>query len=353
MKKSSIYSFIKYLSSFFIVLLLIFASFAYWAIGKKLPKDSILSIQHPKNIPENVVFKNPLKVVSYNIAHAQGIKHNAWDYRDVEVTKKQLDMLGKALKDMDADVYMLQEVDVDSNRTHRINQIEYLVQEISPSYHYACANMWEHNYIPFPYWPVSHHIGYVNAANCIISKYPISNHHRIIFDKPESNPFWYNWGYIDRGLQRVDVQLGHEKVALINIHMEAWEVNARLKQIKVITDYIKNTELPVILAGDFNTVPLDAPKKNGFLDDIEADYKDEQTFVWFLENSPKDMTIPKFSAHRLNPSDRFSFPSNNPDRLLDHMFIFSSKLSFVDYRVVSEAALASDHLPIMGTINVH
>jgi endonuclease/exonuclease/phosphatase family metal-dependent hydrolase len=346
MNKRVALSIFRYVLSLFLLLVLILGIFIWWALGTTLPKVSSLPLEEFKAV--NIPLPKELTVVSYNIGHGQGIKEQAWDYRNKETTIKQLNLLADAMEKMDADIFFLQEVDRDSHRTFRIDELEFIRSKTKHAY-YACANVWEKNYLPFPYWPPSHHLGYIRAANCILSRFPLSNHERIIFDKPESNPFWYNWGYIDRGIERVDVTLGDQKIALLNIHLEAWERKAREDQIQVVANYVKKTNMPAIIGGDFNTVMPDSPKLTGFLDDKEADFSQEKTFPWFFANST-DLTIPALKVSE-EPHENFTFPSDNPDRRLDHIFLVGKTLSFASFRVVKEAGVASDHLPVMAKIN--
>ncbi len=339
-------SILRYITSLVLLLTLGLGIFLWWAIGGSLPKVSDLALDEvhapPYPLPEH------LTVVSYNIGHGQGIKEQAWDYRSKEVTENQLNLVADAMAKMDADIFLLQEVDLDSHRTFRMNQLEFLKKKTAHPYH-ACANVWEKNYLPFPYWPPAQHLGYVRAANCILSRFPLSHHQRIIFDKPEANPFWYNWGYIDRGIERVDVTLGQQKIALINLHLEAWDVKSREEQIQVVDKYVKELNMPTIIGGDFNTVVPEAPKLNGFLDDKDADYSKEKTLPWFFSNA-KDLKIPNLSKNSEDPAQSYTFPSDNPDRRLDHIYLIGKNLSFASFRVVSEAGMASDHLPVMAKI---
>lgn len=347
MNKRLALSIFRYVSSLFLVLIIGSGIFIWWAVGTNLPTRSDLPIEQVKDAlpppaPETLV------VASYNIGHGQGIKENAWDYRDKNVTMRQLTMVADAMKRMNADIFLLQEVDLDSHRTFRINEIELIKKTTGHPYH-ACAIVWEKNYLPFPYWPPAHHLGYVRAANCILSRFPLSNHQRILFDKPKSNPFWYNWGYLDRGIERVDVSIGDHKIALLNVHLEAWETEAREQQIEIINDYIKEIKGPVILGGDFNTMPPEATKRSGFADEPGADYTNEKTLAWFFANAV-DLKIPILHAPDNNQFQLYTFPSDHPDRRLDHIYLLGKSLSFLDFRVVSDAGTASDHLPVVARI---
>lgn len=347
MNKRLAWSIFRYVLSLVILLVVALGAFIWWAVGGSLPKRSLLPVEQVENPPQFPV-PDVLTVVSYNIGHGQGIKEQAWDYRDKSVTVKQLSAVADAMAAMDADIFLLQEVDIDSNRTYRINQIEFLKMRTQHPYH-ACAMVWEKNYLPFPYWPPAHHLGYVRAANCVLSRFPLSNHERIIFDKPASNPFWYNWGYLDRGIERVDVTIGDTKLALLNVHFEAWEREAREKQALVTLDYLKEITVPVIMGGDFNTVPKDAPKTSAFADDPTVDYLDETTLPT-IEEKGVDVKVARLNAPDNAAHQLYTFPADEPDRRLDHIYLFGKSLEFVDFRVVSEAGTASDHLPVMAKI---
>jgi endonuclease/exonuclease/phosphatase family metal-dependent hydrolase len=349
MNRRLAWSIFRYVLSLLVIFTLGIAVLLWWALGGSLPTRSKLPLDQVSEAPIEPAPKT-LVVVSYNVAHGQGVKEKAWDYRDKETTLSHLSQLSEAMSRMDADIFLLQEVDLDSHRTHRINQLEFFKKSTKHPYH-ACALVFEKNYLPYPYWPPAHHIGYVRAANCILSKFPLSNHERIIFDKPRSNPFWYNWGYLDRGIERVDVDIGSKKLALLNVHLEAWETEAREIQIKVINDYLQEIHIPGILAGDFNTVPPDAPKMLGFADEPDMDFTHEQTFRWFFTHA-NNLKIPVLTGNNNVASEIFTFPSNNPDRRLDHIFLFGKGLSFINFRIVKEAAEASDHLPVMATIKI-
>jgi endonuclease/exonuclease/phosphatase family metal-dependent hydrolase len=348
MKKRLALSVFGYCISLFILVLLGLGFFLWWGVSTTLPTEStlevapVVGVTPPKAPPT-------LTVVSYNIGHAQGIKENAWDYREKEITINHLNNIGDAMTAMDADIFLLQEVDLDSKRTFHINQLNFLKNKTGHPYS-ACSLVWEKNYIPFPYWPINHHMGYMRSANCILSRFPLSTHYRYVFEKPKSNPFWYNWGYIDRVIERVDVTIGEQKIAVLNVHLEAWDKPTREDQIKILWDYMNKIDEPIIVGGDFNTVPPGAEKMTGFADDKNADYSDEKTMPWFYSHAPK-LIIPKLDGNKNDPFTQFTFESGAPDRRLDYIFLMGKNMSFIDFRVVKEAGVASDHLPVLARIS--
>ena len=348
MNRRLAWSIFRYIISLLVVLFIGVGIFLWWALGTNLPKRSNLPTEEAKAASLRPAPKD-LVVASYNIGHGQGIKDHAWDFRDKETTLRQLGLVADAMVSMNADIFLLQEVDLHSHRTFDIDQIAFLKEKTLHPYH-ACAVVWEKNYVPFPYWPVAHQLGFVRAANCVLSRFPLSNHQRIVFDKPASNPFWYNWGYIDRAIERVDVDVGGHKIALLNVHLESWETAAREVQIKVTNNYINEIDLPIILGGDFNTIPPGDTKRSGFVDDPDVDYANDKTLGWFFEHA-KNLQVSTLTIKNDMPSEHFTFPSDHPDRRLDHIFLIGKSLNFVDYRVFYQAGTASDHLPVIATID--
>jgi endonuclease/exonuclease/phosphatase family metal-dependent hydrolase len=342
---------VRYIFSLFVLIVLGLGIFVWWALGEKLPKFIQLEVMTEEGtLP--AAPKEVIKVASYNIGHGQGVKENSWDYRDEKTTMQQMETVAAAIKKMDADVIMLQEVDLGSKRTHGIDQLKFIKQKTAYGYH-ACALVWKKNYVPFPFFPLRHQIGFVRAANCILSKYPLGNHESLIFDKPASHAWWLNIGYIDRGLQRVDIKIGEKKVALLNVHLEAWDIAAREKQILEVISYMDKIDIPLILGGDFNTVMPGTKKLSGFLDEPGADFSRDRTLNILLQKEPQ-LVIPKINAiSNENPYEHFTFPANAPDRRLDYIFIRGKGISFKNFRVGFEAGVASDHLPVIAEIKIN
>src|SRR6266536_2435058 len=133
---------------FWAFFILIFASgiFIWWAVGEKLPMESSLDIEENDKAKEEP-FKEEITVVSYNIGHGQGVKVNSWDHKGKDITIKQLNQVAEAIKNLNADIYLLQEVDLDSNRTQHIDQMAFIKKATGYPFH-ACAMVWQKNYVP-------------------------------------------------------------------------------------------------------------------------------------------------------------------------------------------------------------
>ena len=306
----------------------------FWAKGSPLPEYSQLSVdagddQKPTGAPEN------LRVATYNIAHGQGIKAEPTDARDRPTTLSHLDAMAKALLAMDADIVMLQEVDLHSARTFDIDEAAYLATRAGYPYR-ACAVIWEKHYIPYPYWPVARQLGHMTSAMCVLSRFVLSEHRRAVFTPPAANPFWYNWFYIDRGAQVVYAQVGDSRITVVNTHLEAFDVAARTKQAQELGAWINGLPGPIVVGGDFN-----GEKFGSGTDDVSL------------------MALSRLSDLRwaddvamTTPGEKIpwrTFPSDVPHDGIDHILV-GRGARLVTAAIFSQANTASDHLPVTATV---
>lgn len=313
--------------------------FLFWAVGKNLPKEAMLDIEidHPV-VPGP---KDQITILTYNIGHGQGIKIQPTDWRDEAYTRQKMTELTEVIKKINPDLITMQEVDIDSHRTHYINEANWIAEGAHYPYR-ACALVWDENYVPYPYWPINHHLGKTKSANCILSRYLLSNHRRILFEKPKNNPFWYNWAYLERGAQLVEVAVGAHHFTLANIHLEAFDVDSRQSQAHELVNLLQNLEGPVLVAGDFNSIPPEATQKTNFESDPETDYTQDHS-IQIIRSG-----IPEFTEA---PASGFTFPADKPNQRLDAVFAFHGT-HILNGHVVSEARSASDHLPVLSLVDL-
>ena len=91
---------------------------------------------------------------------------------DDDTIEKNMAAIADSLNAIDADIVLLQEVDVSSKRTGYMDQVQYLLD--NTNLNYGCyASMWKADYIP------SDGIGRIDAGNAILSKYELTDAERI------------------------------------------------------------------------------------------------------------------------------------------------------------------------------
>ena len=335
MKTGILKSVIGVLGLFFLSLGL----FLFWAVGKNLAQKSNLEIEVVNALP--IYGKHQITLLSYNIGHGQGIKNQPTDWRDEEYTRKKMAELTQVIESINPDIIAMQEVDIDAHRTHHINEAQWIADAGHYPYR-ACALVWDENYIPYPFWPISHQLGSIKSANCILSRFPLSKHRRFLFQKPSKNPFWYNWAYLDRGAQSVKVTVGSKHFILLNVHLEAFDKNTRQKQAHELVELLKKIKAPVLLTGDFNSVPAEANQKHNFKGEPEADFREDHSIAIIRSALGDDFDEGPMTGH--------TFPADKPNQRLDATFAFNG-LHILSSHVVEKAQDASDHLPILSLLS--
>lgn len=332
-----------------LTLIILIIAFLIWAAsGIQSPKSyqgEILEIKPSENIPET----KELTVLSWNIGYGQGLGSEGskgYKKRTKEEFSKALDEMGMIISSKNPDLVLIQEIDFYSKRSHYQDQFELLKEKINLPYA-AKVISWDAKYIPFPYWPISKHFGRVLSGGVVFSRFPISKNEIVLWEKPDSNPWWYNLYYLFRYSQSVQVKINQRYYWAINNHLEAFKKTNREEQGKGLQQ-LGNTlseqgEL-LLIGGDLNTVPTVATKKSKFSGYPKDNYEADETLESILKiNSMKDSVPP--TIYSCNESKYVTFPCDIPDRKLDYL-IYNEKHELKEFEVI-EAGCLSDHLPIM------
>lgn len=265
--------------------------------------------------------KNTLTVVTYNIGYASGEKNNQPQKLTKQEVLHNLNTMVALLKDVDADIIALQEVDFSASRTHGIAQWHYLAEKLGMPYA-ATVVTWNKKYVPWPYWPPQAHFGRILSGQAVLSRYPILKQQHLVFDKPPDNPFWYNWFYLDRIAQKLTLQIGEKNITVWNIHLEAFSEKTRVQQMKLLADRISaEKDVAHIVLGDFNA-------------EVLAEIFSKTRLV-----SATDPAGPQ-------PT----FPSTSPKEQLDHI------LHDPEFKLKGSGSAqltASDHLPLWAELQTN
>jgi endonuclease/exonuclease/phosphatase family metal-dependent hydrolase len=293
-----------------------------------------------------------LKIMTYNIAYGGGLLNEEGRPESREFIENNLDLMMSQIKNENPDVLAVQEIDIYSNRSFGFDQMVLMAKECSFSYA-AVAITWNKRWVPYPLtWNLKKQFGFVLAAQVVFSKYPITNQDVTTLIKPINKPFWYNWFYLDRVFQNVTIDVAGNQLKVANVHLEAFDKETRLSQVRTLLDDKKiNSDNLDIIVGDFNSIHSEWSIKTSFEDEPDISFDGDNSIAMILKESGlKDI----FSSKRLssNKESFFTFPSNNPTRQLDYMFINTSSLSVKDVRILKSKDDISDHLPIVSTLKI-
>ena len=154
---------------------------------------------------------------------------------------------------IDADMVILQEVDVKSSRAYKVNQYS-LVKESLPSYSASYSSNFHTPYLPYPFNDMH---GKTEAGLVTLSKYKVESVERRSYPIADDLSKLFD---LDRcfSISRLPVDNGKELI-LINSHMSAYDKGGviRASQLELLTSVMMeeyNKGNYVIIGGDFNHI---------------------------------------------------------------------------------------------------
>ena len=224
----------------------------------------------------------PIKIMTWNIGYG-ALGDNADFFMDMgkhvftadeERVHQNLDVIEEAMLDEDADIYFLQEVDRNSDRSRRVNEVaeitKTLDEEAGAKYQTMFANNYKAYFVPFPIPP----IGRVDSGLYTASCFRCQRADRIKLPSPFKWPV--STVNLKRGLLVTRVRLsGSDKyLVLINLHLEAYDTGegkiAQTKRLLKVMQQERSEGNYVVVGGDFNQT----------FDDVDMEAYPEHEGVW-------------------------------------------------------------------------
>lgn len=319
------------------LLLLALTIFYFWGSSGTLPQEKLSEIiVYSDSTAEPRAETETFTVMTYNIGYLSGMFNNLPVKTGKSLFENNMKEFLELVKKIQPDVIGFQEIDFNSRRSFYINQLETIAENAGYKYGAVAIN-WDKRYVPFPYWPPSVHFGKMLSGQAVLSRRPILSTKRVVLEKPANTPFYYNAFYLDRLVQMVKIQIKERVLIVLNVHLEAFDGETREKQVKVVLNIYRSykDDYPVLLMGDFNCAPPNAPQKKNFVDEPETDFSNEKTIQLLLgENSLKAADLMTFT-----------FPTDNPTHKLDYIFYNHEKMTLINAFVPQIDS--SDHLPVV------
>ena len=329
MKKIATYS-----AGIFLVLLI---TFYFWGSSGNLnANEEIEIIEFLSNSTLNEV--DTFSVMTYNIGYLSGMTNNLAVDRPEQFVSENLTKAQELIDKYTPEFIGFQEIDFNSDRSYNVDQLQEIAKYSQYSYGARAVN-WDKNYVPFPYWPPQAHFSEMLSGQAVLSKYPIIENSVEVLVKPESNAFYYNAFYLDRLAQISKIDINGRTLIIINVHLEAFEENTRLEHAKVVLDLFRNyaKDFPVLLIGDFNSIPPFATKR--------YEYENDRTTNILFEEKSIAAAIPE-SQYLEDEASYFTFSSGKPEIKIDFIFYNPDRISPIEGTVLKEAGEISDHLPV-------
>ncbi|WP_018933754.1 endonuclease/exonuclease/phosphatase family protein [Gracilibacillus lacisalsi] len=236
-----------------------------------------------------------IKVMTYNIHHGKGLDK-----------KVNLDRICKVIADSKADIIGLNEVDrYFSERSHFQDQMEYLTKELKyyGAFSPALSLQPRNKYLTRQY------------GNGILSRFPIYAPKSYLFNNRLCMTE-------DRSILEATISLDNKWVHFYVTHLS---LNPSLHRQQ--SDFlITKAKRPAVIIGDWNMKVHSKRWKR-----VVKVYKD----VW----------------DSIANQDGLTFPSKNPRKRLDYIFV-SKDFTILDVQVNDSIPIASDHLPFVSTLSI-
>ncbi len=219
----------------------------------------------------------------------------------LEKTEENLENISNFLSDTNSDFILLQEVDVNSLRTYRVNQYKYLKESLN-SYSASFAENYNAFWVPIPLFEP---MGDVTGGMATFSKYNTVKATRYNLEGQESWPM--KLFELDRCFIETIYEVDKNKdLYVINIHLSAYDKAGNLRSAQSthlkrhITELYKQGHY-VVMGGDWNQLLSDIQLKDeSFLESwpewlvkVQADFTKEG-FKWGVSNimTVRDLDAP-------------------------------------------------------------
>ena len=273
--------------------------------------------------PQDATPGQQLRVASYNIAHGRGLVDSNWDGGSSVERLRRLDEIADLLREMDADIVILNEVDFESSWSHSVNQARYLAEHAG-----------------YPYWVEQRNYDFRiltwtwRFGNAVLSRHPVSEADVIPL------PGFAAWETILAGKKRgvdCEITVRGQPVRVIGAHLSHRSESLRVNSARVLSEIVSSSRIPVIVAGDMNSTPSGFPRSITTTGGANA--MDTLDACGWFRRSPAQVT---------NDEVGFTFHSARPRSIIDWILI-PRRWDFLRYEVLASGL--SDHRPIIADVS--
>ncbi|RME21527.1 MAG: hypothetical protein D6798_17915 [Deltaproteobacteria bacterium] len=323
-----------------------------WALATEYRPDPVEPVPVECDIEgEALQAGTPFTVLSWNLQYSASRKHRFfYDGGDVvHVPQADVDAtvraISQVLREQAPDIALLQEVDRDSTRTGRIDQL--------PAFRIAaeaaCSAAAPYHKSPFVPAPAGNPLGRVDMELAVLTRGPMTAAHRIQLPLLDE-PFYRKVFNLKRAILTAEIPVKGwgSPLAVANTHLSAFSHGdgTLSRQVDKLIEWIQARPegQPWILAGDMNMLPPGFDKSTLSTErDLYAD-----------ADNPIERLLPlgtEVLGDQLAPGNRTYLPygARQPDRKIDYMLV-GGPIHVINARVLHQHDDISDHLPIVARL---
>jgi len=271
---------------------------------------------------------------------------------DKPVVLENISEIENHIEKENCNVVFLQEVDISSARSHFVNELKYLADQLT-GFNYSHAVNYKVLFIPIPFPPM----GKVNCGISTFSSYPFKSSERIALPCPFSYPmrlFNLKWALL---VNRVKLENSEKELVLVNLHLEAYDSGeGKIAQTKMLKDLLESEAAKgnyVIAGGDFNQT------FSGTDTSMYPHLKDSPWEPLYIDETEFSQDL-KFVADSSIPTCRslqyvYAGADKSPDAFQYYMldgFILSSNVELNYTETQDLGFVNSDHNPVKISVTL-
>ena len=351
-KRKLLFRLIRIVLVILLIAVLAVAALFLWLTLTEFKPAEHVPLEVSGNAGKTLKTDEPFQVVSWNTGYGclgetadffmdggKGVKT-----ADRELAQENLASMADTIKDLQADLVFLQEVDVDSARSSHIDETAFFASQMTDMASAFAANF-KVPFLPYPLPP----IGKVHSGIQTLSAFPITQAERVQLPCPFTWPV--RIANLKRCLEinRIPVEGSDRQLVAVNLHLEAYDSGeGKILQTQMLRDILQaeaDKGNYVIAGGDFNQTFSDAddsmypPQEgkwhSGRLD--VSEFSDEWQFL--MDNS-----VP--TCRSLDQPLAGADPDTFQYYLIDG-FIVSSNVEILSCETQDLGFVHTDHNPVV------
>ena len=300
----------------FLVLVLIFGPYLFFRATSFSRKIQTIEL----SVDSTAEFNGKIRVAVWNIAHGRGQTFSNLEEGGAEKRQRVIEIANE-IKTFDADLVVLNEVDFCATWSGGYDQASLIAEKAGYRYVVKQSNL-DFGLI-YGRW----HFG-----NILLSKFPIENAEVVSFATVNG---WEDWIVgAKRGLGCTVKLSDSVKLSVVGLHLESRGESVRVKEVCDVADFVSRCVHPVLLMGDLNTTPKNAPQSNSNKDGENA-----------FENLISSTGL-SYAPQGVPQESELTFSSMKPQSVIDWILFESPRVKLVDQKVVRSPL--SDHFPVVA-----
>jgi endonuclease/exonuclease/phosphatase family metal-dependent hydrolase len=313
-----------------------------------------------------LAFPATIRVMTWNVKYGGARLRFFWECNGDRYLMTEgevngnLDRMAARIRLEAPDVVLLQEVDTwRSKRVAYVDQVQGLLDRIGLNYG-AYASQWKADYVP------TDGLGPVDSGNAILSRWPITYALRHALPLETDLSGLERYFYLKRNLLETRIAVpvaggSTRDVAVVDLHAEAFSQDGTKKKhidaFKALADAIAATGTPLLAGGDFNAIPPGSWRRSDFPEDAGCTggrfapdtYVGEETWLDPLYAAYVSDAPPTACGAEGAPECTFVGDEHFPlNRKLDHLFTNTGWDASSPPRVLQDALMLSDHVPVVA-----